>query len=213
MDPQANKWLRDHAMDCIVWAQRLTVADCGTTLTSQISKDGGLADEDVQRILSFFLIAEHPPSSSQSDCTEKEVKTNHVSSQDKGSTTGDSSDEGDLKKLCREIEKAIPDGIRHRQLFMLLKNGVARKKAQNQFAKTRWDHCLAGSQQLVNLGVVGESQADHLITDPDSRLPSSLDAKHQQPIQDRNECLEAQKKQKDRGKVRLAFSNPWLEKK
>ena len=104
VDLKANNWLRERAMDCIVWAQRLSVADSGTTLTSQISKDGGLAGEDVQRIRSVSLIAEHPPSSSQSDCMEEEVETNHVSSQDKGSTTDDSSDEGDLKKLCREIE-------------------------------------------------------------------------------------------------------------
>ena len=95
---------------------------------------------------------------------------------------------------------------------MLLKKAVSRQKAQKQFPKTRWDHRLAECQQLVNLGVVGKSQADRLDTNPDSPLPPTLDAKHQQPIQDRKEYLEAQKQQEDREKVRLAFSNLWLEK-
>ena len=57
---------------------------------------------------------------------------------------------------------------------MLLKNAVARQKALKRFAKTMWDHRLAGRQRLlVNLGVVSESQADRLITDLDSPLPSS----------------------------------------
>ena len=93
-----------------MWAQRLNVADCSTTLTTQISIDVVLAGEDFQRIMSVSLIEGHPPSSFQSDCKEEEVETDHVSSQDEGSITDDSSDEGDLKKLLREVERPIPDG-------------------------------------------------------------------------------------------------------
>ena len=78
VDPEANKWLREHVMDCIVWAQRLNVADCSTTVTTQISKDVDLSGEDVQRIMSVSLIDEHTPSSSQSDCKEEQVETDHV---------------------------------------------------------------------------------------------------------------------------------------
>ena len=212
VEPEANKWLREHAMDCIVWAQRLTVADSSGTLTTHISEGGGLAGEDVERILSVSITEEHLPSSSQPDCTEEESETDHVSPQNEGSTTYDSSDEGDLMKLRREIETAEPDGIRQRQLSMLLKNAEARQKAQKRFQKTRRDHRLAGRRRLlVNLGVVGESQADRLITDPDCPLPPTLEQKHQQAIKDRNERLEAQKQREDREKVRRAFSNPWLE--
>ena len=122
VEPEANKWLREHAMDCIAWAQRLTVADSRGTLTTHISDGDGLAGEDVQRILSVCITEEHLPSSSQPDCTEEESETDHVSPQNEGSTTDDSSDEGDLMKLRREIETAEPDGIRQRQLSMLLKN-------------------------------------------------------------------------------------------
>ena len=114
-------------MDCIVWAQRLTVADSSGTLTTHIFEGDGLADEDVQRILSVSITEEHLPSSSQPDCTEEESETDHVSPQNEGSTTDDSSDEGDLMKLRREIETAEPDGIRQRQLSMLEKRRSASK--------------------------------------------------------------------------------------
>ena len=114
MEPEANKWLREHAMDCIVWAQRLTVADSSGTLTTHISEGDGLAGEDFQRILSVSITEEDLPSSSQPDCTEEESETDHVSPQNEGSTTDDSSDEGDLMKLGREIETAEPDGIRQK---------------------------------------------------------------------------------------------------
>ena len=168
-------------------------------LTTHISEGDGLAGEDVQRILSVFITEEHLPSSSQPDCTEEESETNHVSPQNEGSTTDDSSDEGDLMKLRRDIETAEPDRIRQRQLSMLLKNAEARQKAQKRFQKTRRDHRLAGRRRLlVNLGVVGESQADLLITDPDCPLPPTLEQKHQQAIKDRTERLETQKQREDR---------------
>ena len=162
-------------MDCIVCAQRLTVADSSGTLTTHISEGDGLAGEEVERILSVSITEEHLPSSSQPNCTEEESETDHVSPQNEGSTTDDSSDKGDLMKLHREIETAEPDGIRQLQLSMLLKNAKARQQVQKRFQKTRRDHRLAGRRRLlVNLGVVGESKADRLITDPDCPLPLAL---------------------------------------
>ena len=175
VEPEANKWLREHAMDCIVWTQRLTVADSSGTLTTHISEGNGLAGEDVQIIMSVSITEEHLPSSSQPDCTEEESETDHVSPQNEGSTTDDTSDEGNLMKLRREIETAETDGIRQRQLSMLMKNAEARQKAQKRFQKTRREH----RRLFVNLGVVGESQADRLITDPDCPLPPTLEQTHQ----------------------------------
>ena len=49
---EANQWLREHAMDCIVWAQKMA-APCPTaTLTAKVSKEDCLASEDIQQILS-----------------------------------------------------------------------------------------------------------------------------------------------------------------
>ena len=176
VEPEANKWLRQHAMDCIVCAQRLIVADSSGTLTTHISEGDGLAGEDFQRILSVSITEEDLPSSSQPNCTEEESETDDVSPQNEGSTTDDSSDEGDLMKLRREIETVEPDGIRQRQLSMLMQNTEAHQKAQKRFQKTRRDHRLAGRRRLlVNLGVVGESQADRVITDPDCPLPPTLE--------------------------------------
>ena len=175
------------------------MADSSGTLTTHISEGDGLAGEDFQRILSVSITEEDLPSSSQPNCTEEESETDDVSPQNEGSTTDDSSDECDLMKLRREIETAEPDGIRQRQLSMLMKNTEARQKAQKRFQKTRRDHRLAGRRRLlVNLGVVGESQADRVITDSDCPLPPTLEQKHQQAIKDRNERLEEQKQREDR---------------
>ena len=177
------------------------MADSNATLTTHISEGDGLTGEDVQRILSVSITEEHLPSSSQPDFTEEETEIDHVSPQNEGSTTDDSADEGDLMKLRREIETAEPDGIRHRQLSMLLKNAEARQKAQKRFEKTRQDHRLAGRRRLlVNVGVVGESQADRLFHRSRLSMPTTLEQKHQQAIKDRNERLEAQKQQEGREK-------------
>ena len=168
---EANKWLREHAMDCIIWAQSLIAADsmASSTLTTQISEDDGLAGEDVQRILAVSLIDEHlhvVPSSSQPNCMEDEIQTVHASSENEENTTDDSSDDhdGDLMKLRYEVAKAIPDGIRHRQLSMLLRNAEARRKESKRLTRARRDQRLAAQRRhLVDLAVVRESQADHLI--------------------------------------------------
>ena len=35
VDPEANHWLREHAMDCIVWAQRMDATDSSAALTER----------------------------------------------------------------------------------------------------------------------------------------------------------------------------------
>ena len=65
MEPEANKWLREHSMDCIVWAQNMAGADSETVTTQN---DDGLAAEDVRRILSVSLVEENLESSSHPEC-------------------------------------------------------------------------------------------------------------------------------------------------
>lgn len=114
------------------------------------------------------------------------------------SNSEESSTEGDLKKLREELARAVPAGIRHRQLSMLLKNVEARRKRRKRFAKTRRADRLAWrKRQLVDLNVMSEYQADRIISDPDEPLPASLEQRDEQAIQERSERLEAQKLRED----------------
>ena len=83
----------------------------------------GLASEDIQQILSISIVEEHLPSCSWSESgIEQEPANIDIASDSEGGSTDDSTDENDLSKLRRELGKAKPDGIRHRQLSRLLKN-------------------------------------------------------------------------------------------
>ena len=62
----------------------------------------------------------------------------------------------------------------------------------------------------VNLGVISQSQADRLMTEPDEPLPTDLARREQQALKDREERLEKQRQRDEQEKVKKAFSNPWL---
>ena len=63
VNPEANQWLREHAMYCIVWAQKMvptnsTIAQTERTL---VEHEDGLESEEIQRILSVSLLDDHAP--------------------------------------------------------------------------------------------------------------------------------------------------------
>ena len=77
-----------------------------------------------------------------------------------------------MNKLQREVEKVTPDGIRHRQLSMLLKSAEIH---QRNATGAHRDDCLAGRPRfLVHLGVVSESQITRRVIDPEEPLPLAL---------------------------------------
>lgn len=206
---EANQWLREHAMDCIVWAQKMAVSFPTATLTAKVSEEDGLASEDIQQILSVSIVEENLPSCSRPESsTEDEPDNTEIASDSEGDSTNDSMDEDDLKKLRRELEKATPDGIRHRQLSMLLK--IAENHQRN-LTRAHWDDRLAGRRRfLVDLGVASESQINRRVIDPDEPLPSTLEQMERQASEKREERIQAQRRQKEQEKAREAFTNPWL---
>ena len=213
VEPQAIKWLREHAMDCIVWAQRMiaTESNSSPTMPTEVLEEEGLASEDIQNILTVSVLDEHLTSCSQPESAEDELQSTEQPSSVE-SNSEESSTEGDWKKLREELARAVPAGIRHRQLTMLLKNVEARRKSRKRNAKTRRADRLAWRKmQLVNLNVMSKSQADRMISDPDVPLPASLEQREQQAIHERNERLAAQKLREDEEKVRRTFENAQLE--
>ena len=143
-----------------------------------------------------------------SQCSVEGDSQNTAISLESESDSTDSSCENDLDKLRCELEKAKPNGLRHRQISMLLKNA---ERHQEATTKALRDHRLAGRRRcLVDLGVVSESQADILITDPDSTLPPTLELRKQEAREYRAERLLAQKRRDEQEKVESVFANPWL---
>ena len=184
VNPEANQWLREHAMDCIVWAQKMVATNSTTAQTGRTlgEREDGLESEDIQRILSVSLLDEHAP-----ECNTEGGEIS-LTDEEESEAESDSSDENEdnnhIDKLRHELEKAVPGGFRHRQLSMLLRNAQTQHKAIQ-------DRQIAGRRRyLVNLGVTSKSQADRLITHPDEPLPTDLARREQQALNDKAERLE-----------------------
>ena len=129
-------------------------ATCPTaTLTAKVSEEADLASEDITQTL---FVEENLPSCSWPERgTEHEPDNTEIASDSEGGSTDDSTDEDDLKKLRRELDKAKPDGIRHRQLSMLLKNAETRQRTTTRAHR---EDRLAGRRGfLIVLGVASES--------------------------------------------------------
>ena len=150
------------------------------------------------------MLDEHLTSCLQPESTDDELQsTAQPSSVNEESNCEESSTRCDLKKLREELNRAIPPGIGHRQLTMLLKHVEACRKSRKQFAKTRRADWLAWrKRQLGDLNVMSESQADRMISDPDEPFPASLEQREQQAIQERRERLAAQKLHEAEEKLR-----------
>ena len=98
MEPQAIKWLREHAIDCIVWAQRMIATESNSSPTMRTEKEG-LASEDIQNILTVLELDEHLTSCSQPRSAGDELQsTEQPSSVNEENNSEESSTEGDLKK-------------------------------------------------------------------------------------------------------------------
>ena len=77
-----------------------------------------------------------------------------------------------MNKLQRELEKVTPDGIRQRQLSMLLKSAEIHQR--NATRAHRDDRLTGRPRFLVDLGVARESQITRRVIDPDEPLPLAL---------------------------------------
>ena len=58
---EANQWLREHAMDCIVWAKQMAATCSTATLTAKVSEEDGLASGDIKQIMSVVIVEENLP--------------------------------------------------------------------------------------------------------------------------------------------------------
>ena len=143
-------------MDCIVWAQKIAATCTTASLTAKVSEQDGLASEDIKHIISVSIVEENLPSCSWPESsTENEPDNTEITTSDsEGSITDDSKAVDYLSKLRRELGKAHEDGIRHRQLSMLLR--IAETHQETATTAHR-ENRLAGRRRfLIDLGVASE---------------------------------------------------------
>ena len=77
------------------------------------------------------------------------------------------------------------------------------RKVQKRFSRTMRDGCLAQPRRmLVELGVVEQSNASQLITDPDEPLPTDLERKKQKAFKERQALRSAQKQHENEEKAK-----------
>ena len=174
VNPEANKWLRLHAMDCIVWWQKIAGDIVDSATPEPVVTEHGLPEEDLRNILSVSLIDEDIENS---QCSQTSVQAIHSTSESDTELSKDS-DADEIERLRSEHEKATEGGLRQRYLMMLFTNREERqkeKKRQNTAIRNlRLASCKA---MLVDLGVVDDSEASQLVTDPDEPLPTPLERK------------------------------------
>ena len=63
VDPEGSHWLREHAMYCILWAQKMAATDSSAALTERVlaGREDGLESEDIQRSLSVSILEDNMP--------------------------------------------------------------------------------------------------------------------------------------------------------
>ena len=187
VNPEANEWLREHAMDCIVWVQKIVATNSTAARTGRtLGESGnGLESEDIRQILFVSLMDDHAP-----ECSTEggEISlTNEEESEAESDSSDEDEDNNHIDKLRYELEKVVPRGFRHRQLSLIL------REAQTQHKAIRDRRITGRRRYLANLGVTSKSQADRLITDPNEPLPTDLACREQQTLKDRVERVEMQR--------------------
>ena len=121
INPEANEWLKKHAMDCIAWAQKIVGNNEGSATLETVVHDHGLPEDDLKNILTVFLIDEEVENSSQPQCSQTSVLATQSSSGDDAAVTEDS-DADRIETLRSEHAKASEGSLRQRHLKMLLTN-------------------------------------------------------------------------------------------
>ena len=111
VDPEANHWLREHAMDCIVWAQKMAATDSSAALTERVlaGRDDGLESEDIQRILFVSIVEDNLP-----ECSTEGAEISPAREDEDQDTS--------IVALRTALVQSSPSSLRHRQLSHILEN-------------------------------------------------------------------------------------------
>jgi len=138
--------------------------------------ESGMPEEELRNILSVSLI-EDVNETALARCSGQQSATKSSTESDADiENTEDDSDEEEIQMLRREHANSTEGSTRQRQIKALLDKLESDRKVQKRFSRTMRDGRLAHHlRMLVELGVVEQSRASQLITDPDEPLPTDLE--------------------------------------
>ena len=203
VNPEANKWLRQHAMDSILWSQKMAGDMEDSATPEPVVPEHGLPEEDLQNILSVSLLEEDIENS---QCSQTCVQAIHSISESDTELSEDS-DADRIDRLRSEHAKAPEGSLRQRHLTILLTNREERQKEKKRHKTTVRNRRLASRKAML---VVDDSEASQFVIDPDEPLPTPLERKKEKALEERRKQREEKRHREEEEKIRVAFGNPWL---
>lgn len=138
VNPEANKWQRKHAMDCIVWVHNIIGDSPSSQATTMLAvQESSMPEEELHNILKVSLIDEEVDKTAQAGCSREQsgfhlTQTSLESDTDADSTEDDSG-EGEIQMLHHKFAEAKEESMRQRQIKLLLTKLEPDKKVQKRF--------------------------------------------------------------------------------
>lgn len=191
--PEANQWLKENAMHCIVWAAKQVVNSTEQLEESNSeAHEDGLTDEDLLNITSVHLLNDDEASeeigSTNSDSSDEEEDDKQ--SRDSGSDleTVDSSLDMDLRILQNNIKSCDESSLRARMLRILLESTQEVRRSYNRVSRSLDKRQVEFRRKgLVEFGVLEEEAASRRITDANQPLSPDLQKRYDRAVKKKRE--------------------------
>ena len=179
VEPEANKWLRKHAMDCIVWAHNI-VGDSPSSQASTMPTvhESGMPEEELRNILSVSLIDEEVDETAQGECSREQSgglltepqSREESSEEDAIEDVGDSDEDETLTTLKASLAQCSPGSLRHRQLSHMLESHLTEKERLKRVE----ERCYKKRQHFLQTGGVSVEHVSLLPHDHNEPLPTPI---------------------------------------
>ena len=197
-DKNAAKWLKQHPMDCVLWAAQMASQPAEEDPSDEDVKDGGLEEQEKEELRTLCL----GEVLDESDCpnVEESSQINVVEASQDGS---DSSQDQTIIALRKAVENCSEGSLRHRQVSRLLEVRLQEVEKVRQYKeKTYQDR----QESLVSRGVT-KAHAALLPRETSDPLPT--------PIQQDLEAAREQSRREElltkRQRASEAFKAAWLQ--
>jgi len=192
VDPEANHWLREHAMDCIAWAQKMAATDSSAALTERVlaGRDDGLESEDIQGILSVSIVEDNLP-----ECSTEGAEISPAREDEDHDTS--------IVALRTAPGQSSASSLRHKQLSQILENRLQEKERLKEQEEWRYQGRL---EQLI-FRVVSSDHAVLLPRNPEEPFPTP---KLREDLAVIEEQKRKEKHEKTETRAKEVFESPWL---
>ena len=206
---KAPQWLRNHPMECIVWAaskarvgsddeQESSDDDVGEVERDTQNDDGTLLESE-KEVLRTVNLADLLVD--QRERPEGEQENLH---DDNDLDDSNGQEDETTAALRASLALTSPGSLRYRHISFMLKS----VESTNQAARDR--RLAHQHRMLVDLGVVEESEARELIVDPDEQLPASLERKKEEALEHRRALRASKQQHENEERARQVYTNRWL---